>query len=64
MVIVFLSFIFVSVLYVEAIRKGMPVKRWLLLGATLGPVAWFLFNVHYRRALMRMVAQHGCAWRP
>jgi len=50
-------------MYLEAIKKGMPIKRWLILGGLLGPVAWCLFNLHYRRALVRNVGINACIWR-
>ncbi|BDF94896.1 MULTISPECIES: hypothetical protein [Pseudoalteromonas] len=50
-------------LVLEVIKKGMPVKRWVVLGGLLGPVAWCLFNLHYRRALLRCVGIRACAWR-
>ncbi|WP_240918167.1 hypothetical protein [Pseudoalteromonas sp. C8] len=64
MFIVLLSSIFIALMYLEAIKKGMPIKRWLILGGLLGPVAWCLFNLHYRRALARNVGINACIWRP
>lgn len=58
------SFVFIAVMYIQAIKKGMPVKRWVLLGGLLGPVAWCLFNLHYRRAWMRVVGTNVCGWHP
>jgi len=62
--IVLLSSAFIALMYLEAIKKGMPIKRWLILGGLLGPVAWCLFNLHYRRALVRNVGINACIWRP
>ena len=42
----------------------MPVKRWVFLGGALGPIAWCLFNIHYRRALIRHIGLQACSWRP
>lgn len=56
--------VFIAIMYLEVIKKGMPVKRWVVLAGLLGPVAWCLFNLHYRRALLRSVGIHACAWRP
>ncbi|MDC3212921.1 hypothetical protein NQU47_10090 [Pseudoalteromonas distincta] len=64
MFIVLLSSIFIALMYLETIKKGMPIKRWLILGGLLGPVAWCLFNLHYRRALVRNVGINACIWRP
>ncbi|MBH0045998.1 hypothetical protein [Pseudoalteromonas sp. NZS11_1] len=64
MFIVLLSSVFIALMYLEAIKKGMPIKRWLILGGLLGPVAWCLFNLHYRRALVRNVGMNACIWRP
>ncbi|WP_350586380.1 hypothetical protein [Pseudoalteromonas sp. RB2-MNA-CIBAN-0110] len=64
MFIVLLSSIFIALMYLEAIKKGMPIKRWLILGGLLGPVAWCLFNLHYRRALVKNVGINACIWRP
>ncbi|MBB1407196.1 hypothetical protein H5079_16455 [Pseudoalteromonas sp. SG44-5] len=64
MIFVLLSAVFIAIMYLEAIKKGMPVKRWLLLASLLGPVAWCLFNLHYRRALLRSVGINPCIWRP
>ncbi|GAA66385.1 hypothetical protein I6F50_16150 [Pseudoalteromonas sp. NZS127_1] len=64
MFIVLLSSAFIALMYLEAIKKGMPIKRWLILGGLLGPVAWCLFNLHYRRALVRNVGINACIWRP
>ncbi|WP_372761785.1 hypothetical protein [Pseudoalteromonas sp.] len=63
MVFVLISCLFIAIMYLEAIKKGMPVKRWLLLGGVLGPVAWCLFTVHYRRALLRNIGFSSCVWR-
>ncbi|MEL0654176.1 hypothetical protein V6257_03960 [Pseudoalteromonas issachenkonii] len=63
MFIVLLSSAFIALMYLEAIKKGMPIKRWLILGGLLGPVAWCLFNLHYRRALVRNVGINACIWR-
>tara|TARA_R100001244_G_scaffold4518_8_gene5709 strand:- start:40952 stop:41152 length:201 start_codon:yes stop_codon:yes gene_type:complete len=62
--IVLLSSAFIALMYLETIKKGMPIKRWLILGGLLGPVAWCLFNLHYRRALVRNVGINACIWRP
>jgi len=62
--IVLLSSAFIALMYLEAIKKGMPIKRWLILGGLLGPVAWCLFNLHYRRALVKNVGINACIWRP
>ncbi|WP_231616765.1 hypothetical protein [Pseudoalteromonas sp. NSLLW218] len=59
-----LSITFIALMYLEAIKKGMPIKRWLILGGLLGPVAWCLFNLHYRRALVRNIGVNACIWRP
>ncbi|KTD98782.1 hypothetical protein ATS71_02665 [Pseudoalteromonas sp. H71] len=59
-----LSSLFISLMYLNTIKKGMPVKRWLVLSALLGPLAWCLFNVHYRRAWLRNVGVKACIWRP
>ncbi|NMP78759.1 hypothetical protein HHE92_02965 [Pseudoalteromonas arctica] len=64
MFIFLLSSAFIALMYLEAIKKGMPIKRWLILGGLLGPVAWCLFNLHYRRALVRNVGINACIWRP
>ncbi|WP_024608904.1 hypothetical protein [Pseudoalteromonas sp. TAB23] len=64
MFIFLLSITFIALMYLEAIKKGMPIKRWLILGGLLGPVAWCLFNLHYRRALVRNVGINACIWRP
>ncbi|KAA1151367.1 hypothetical protein EU510_16100 [Pseudoalteromonas sp. FUC4] len=64
MFIVLLSSAFIALMYLEAIKKGMPIKRWLILGGLLGPVAWCLFNLHYRRALVKNVGINACIWRP
>ncbi|MEH6730031.1 MULTISPECIES: hypothetical protein [Pseudoalteromonas] len=64
MFIVLLSITFIALMYLETIKKGMPIKRWLILGGLLGPVAWCLFNLHYRRALVRNVGINACIWRP
>ncbi|PCC12401.1 hypothetical protein [Pseudoalteromonas sp. JB197] len=64
LIFVLLSAVFIAIMYLEAIKKGMPVKRWLLLAGLLGPVAWCLFNLHYRRALLRSVGINPCIWRP
>jgi len=56
--------VFILVMYLESLSKGMPVKRWMLLGGVLGPIAWCLFNVHYRRAFVRHVGRQSCGWRP
>ncbi|WP_231609324.1 MULTISPECIES: hypothetical protein [unclassified Pseudoalteromonas] len=64
MFIFLLSITFIALMYLEAIKKGMPIKRWLILGGILGPVAWCLFNLHYRRALVRNVGINACIWRP
>ncbi|TMP06598.1 hypothetical protein CWC11_07985 [Pseudoalteromonas sp. S3178] len=64
MLFALISCLFIAVMYFEAIKKGMPVKRWLLLGGALGPLAWCLFNLHYRRALLRNIGFSGCVWRP
>ncbi|MEL0641107.1 hypothetical protein V6260_10890 [Pseudoalteromonas aliena] len=64
MFIVLLSCAFIALMYLEAIKKGMPIKRWLILGALLGPVAWCLFNIHYRRTLVRNVGINTCIWCP
>ncbi|WP_018690749.1 hypothetical protein [Algicola sagamiensis] len=53
MIFVLLSLIFSLLLYFEAIKAGMPAKRWFVLGALTGPLAWPLFNVHRRRAILR-----------
>ncbi|TMO98792.1 hypothetical protein CWC14_05545 [Pseudoalteromonas sp. S3260] len=65
MVVLFilLSGVFIALMYLETIKKGMPVKRWLFLGGVFGPVAWCLFNVHYRRALIRNIGVNACLWR-
>jgi len=62
--IVLLSSAFIALMYLETIKKGMPIRRWLILGGLLGPVAWCLFNLHYRRALVRNVGINACIWRP
>ena len=62
--IALLSSISIALMYLETIKKGMPIKRWLILGGLLGPVAWCLFNLHYRRALVRNVGINACIWRP
>ncbi len=54
----------IGVMYRLSISKGMPVKRWLLLGGLIGPLAFLLFNIHYRRALLRHAGQGAIAWRP
>ncbi|MBB1434460.1 hypothetical protein H5201_09065 [Pseudoalteromonas sp. SG43-6] len=59
-----ISVVSIVVMYAQAIKKGMPVKRWLVLAGLLGPVAWCLFNLHYRRALVRCVGIQACTWRP
>ncbi|MBS3798860.1 MULTISPECIES: hypothetical protein [unclassified Pseudoalteromonas] len=64
MMILLLSVVFASLLFVVATAKGMPAKRWALLGGLCGPFALALFNVHYRRALMRTIAHCGIIWRP
>ncbi|WP_231619956.1 MULTISPECIES: hypothetical protein [unclassified Pseudoalteromonas] len=64
MFIFLLSSAFIALMYLETIKKGMPIKRWLILGGLLGPVAWCLFNLHYRRALVRNVGINACIWRP
>ncbi|MDN3377067.1 hypothetical protein QMA12_01330 [Pseudoalteromonas sp. APC 3893] len=51
-------------MYLEVIKKGMPVKRWVMLAGVLGPIAWCLFNLHYRRALLQGVGVNACIWRP
>lgn len=58
------SCVFIFVMYLESVSKGMPVKRWVLLGGALGPIAWCLFNIHYRRALIRHIGLQACSWRP
>ena len=58
------SVCFALLLFFVASFKGMPAKRWALAGGLIGPVALALFNVHYRRALMRTVAHCGIIWRP
>ncbi|MBE0363666.1 hypothetical protein PULV_a1143 [Pseudoalteromonas ulvae UL12] len=45
-------------LYILAVKKGMPAKRWCLLGGLCGPMAWCLFNVHYRRAWLRQLGDN------
>ncbi len=62
--ILVLSLIFATLLFFIASAKGMPAKRWAFLGGLFGPFALALFNVHYRRALMRSIAQCGIIWRP
>ena len=42
MLFVLLSGVFIALMYLETIKKGMPVKRWLFLGGVFGPVAWCL----------------------
>ncbi|WP_404339052.1 hypothetical protein [Pseudoalteromonas mariniglutinosa] len=64
MLFIAISAAFVVLMYMETIRKGMPIKRWLVLGVMLGPLAWYLFNVHYRRALVRVIGSQACCWRP
>ncbi|MEI8652465.1 hypothetical protein P4S57_06750 [Pseudoalteromonas sp. Hal273] len=64
MFIVLLSSAFIALMYLETIIKGMPIIRWLILGGLFGPVAWCLFNLHYRRALVRNVGINACIWRP
>ncbi|ATC82902.1 hypothetical protein PAGA_a2654 [Pseudoalteromonas agarivorans DSM 14585] len=51
-------------IYIQALKKGMPIKRWILLGALIGPGAWCLFGLHYRRAFIRNVGAGACIWRP
>ncbi|MCE9686828.1 hypothetical protein LZP73_11555 [Shewanella sp. AS16] len=36
-----------------AFCAGLPVKRWFILGALLGPVAYPLFNTHKHLAYKR-----------
>ncbi|MDB2355803.1 hypothetical protein C7Y70_07040 [Pseudoalteromonas sp. KS88] len=59
-----ISIVFIAIMYLDVNKKGMPVKRWVVLAGLLGPVAWYLFNVHYRRALLRTVGANACVWRP
>ncbi|KPH93733.1 hypothetical protein AMS58_16045 [Pseudoalteromonas porphyrae] len=59
-----ISIVFVVIMYLEVIKKGMPVKRWIVLAGLLGPVAWCLFNLHYRRALLRCNGRQACIWLP
>ncbi|ATC95457.1 hypothetical protein [Pseudoalteromonas tunicata] len=58
MLILLVSLVFALLLSVLALKKGMPVKRWLIIGALVGPIAVYLFNVHYRRALLRALGQN------
>ncbi|WP_010391357.1 hypothetical protein [Pseudoalteromonas undina] len=60
---ILLSGVFIALMYIETIKKGMPVKRWLFLSGLLGPAAWCLFNLHYRRALIRNIGVKTCLWR-
>ena len=60
---ILLSGVFIALMYIETIKKGMPVKRWLFLSGLLGPAAWCLFNLHYRRALIRNTGIKTCLWR-
>nr|WP_082305739.1 MULTISPECIES: hypothetical protein [unclassified Pseudoalteromonas] len=62
-VIVFLSIFFALSLYIRAIKKGMPTKRWFIIGSLLGPLAFIMFNLHYRRALLRCIPEHAILWR-
>jgi len=64
LLIIIVSLVFIVLMYTQAIIKGMPVKRWTLLGGLLGPAAWCLFNLHYRRAWMRLLGNNTCGWRP
>ena len=61
---VVISAIFAVMLFLVASVKGMPAKRWAFLGGVFGPFALALFNVHYRRALMRSVSHCAIIWRP
>ncbi|WP_342365984.1 hypothetical protein [Pseudoalteromonas sp. S16_S37] len=58
-----LSLLGAVILYVEAVRKGMPIKRWVFAGLMCGPGAWYLFNVHHRRAWLRSQVTKYCVWR-
>ncbi len=58
-----LSFLGAILLYVEAIRKGMPIKRWVVAGIMCGPCAWCLLRVHHRRAWLRNQLHSCCMWR-
>nr|WP_252734072.1 hypothetical protein [Pseudoalteromonas sp. C2R02] len=58
-----MSVFFAVSLYVLAVKKGMPTKRWLVLGSLLGPFAFIMFNLHYRRALLRCIPDHAIIWR-
>ncbi|ETJ49346.1 hypothetical protein X564_04385 [Pseudoalteromonas agarivorans] len=64
MLFVFINALCALVIYVQALKKGMPIKRWILLGALIGPGAWCLFGLHYRRAFIRNVGASACIWRP
>lgn len=59
-----ISAVFIAIMYLEVITKGMPIKRWIVLAGLLGPIAWCLFNLHYRRALVREVGVNARIWRP
>ncbi len=51
-------------LKVLSLRHGMPKKRWMLLGAIFGPFALPLYNIHYRRALLRQIGSGKIRWLP
>nr|WP_245763906.1 hypothetical protein [Pseudoalteromonas denitrificans] len=58
------SLFFAISLYILAFKRGMPTKRWFALGGILGPLAFLMFNVHYRRALVRCIGEQCILWRP
>ncbi|CAH9059547.1 hypothetical protein PSECIP111951_03090 [Pseudoalteromonas holothuriae] len=58
-----LSLLGAVVLYIEAVRKGMPIKRWVFAGLMCGPCAWYLLSVHYRRLWLRNQISEYCMWR-
>ena len=52
-IFVILALLCAITIYTQALKTGMPQRRWLTLALFSGPIALILFRVHYRRAWLR-----------
>ncbi|WP_192508334.1 MULTISPECIES: hypothetical protein [Pseudoalteromonas] len=64
MLLFIISLLGAGALFIETTRMGMPIRRWVVIGAIIGPLAWCLLRVHYRRAFMRSQDSTICQWLP
>ncbi|ACJ29848.1 hypothetical protein swp_3138 [Shewanella piezotolerans WP3] len=44
-----------------AFNAGLPVKRWVVAGALLGPAAYPLFNSHKQLAYRKAMGKQGAS---